>query len=50
MWEILKNITSVDSLVVTGKHIRKYKIKNFFYVFLFTRVPSSSKRRTGGST
>src|SRR5690606_27095363 len=34
-WENFKNVT-VDELVVNGKHIRKFYIKNLSYLFLFT--------------
>ena len=35
-WETLKNVTSMDELIVNGKHIRKFEIKNLSYLFIFT--------------
>lgn len=36
LWDTLKNTLSALYLILEGKYIRKFKIRNLFYAFLFT--------------
>src|SRR5690606_37504471 len=40
-WETLKNVTSMEALIVNGKHIRKFEINNLSYLFIFTNRPNA---------